>query len=134
MLLVMDVGNTNTVLGLFDEETLVQDWRIRTEVGATVDEFGMLVRNLFAACDLQMVQVKDIAISCVVPPMLNTLLEVSVAKSNGEAKRVIQQNGARVNDVAISDIAARVRTSDLSATGTAKLSSGRKNHALVQAV
>jgi type III pantothenate kinase len=73
MLLVMDVGNTNTVLGLFDEETLVQDWRIRTEVSATVDEFGMLVRNLFAACDLQMVQVKDIAISCVVPPIINTL-------------------------------------------------------------
>jgi tyrosyl-tRNA synthetase len=66
--------------------------------------------------------------------LVDLLVRSGLAKSNGEAKRVIQQNGARVNDVVISDIAARVRTSDLSAGGTAKLSSGRKNHALVKAV
>lgn len=66
--------------------------------------------------------------------LVELLVRSGLAKSNGEAKRVIQQNGARVNDVAISDISARVRMGDLSAGGTAKLSSGRKNHALVKAV
>jgi type III pantothenate kinase len=73
MLLVMDVGNTNTVVGVFSGEALIQDWRIRTEVGITVDEYGVLFRNLFAACELDMHQVEDVAISCVVPPIVNTL-------------------------------------------------------------
>ncbi|HAA04120.1 MAG TPA: pantothenate kinase, partial [Syntrophobacteraceae bacterium] len=73
MLLVMDVGNTNTVLGLFRADELVHDWRIRTEVNATVDEFGVLFRNLFITCGLQTSDVTDIAISSVVPPIINTL-------------------------------------------------------------
>jgi type III pantothenate kinase len=73
MLLVMDVGNTNTVLGLFRGEELIHDWRIRTEVNATVDEFGVLFRNLFLTCELKMADVTDIAISSVVPPIINTL-------------------------------------------------------------
>ena len=66
--------------------------------------------------------------------LVDLLVRSGLASSRGEAKRVIQQSGARVNDVVISDIAARVRTADLGANGTAKLSSGRKNHALVKAV
>jgi type III pantothenate kinase len=73
MLLVMDVGNTNTVLGLFRGEELIHDWRIRTEVNATVDEFGILFRNLFITCELKTAAVTDIAISSVVPPIINTL-------------------------------------------------------------
>jgi len=73
MLLVMDVGNTNTVLGLFRGEELIHDWRIRTEVNATVDEFGVLFRNLFISCELKTKDVTDIAISSVVPPIINTL-------------------------------------------------------------
>ena len=73
MLLVMDVGNTNTVLGLFRGEELIHDWRIRTEVNATVDEFGVLFRNLFITCELKTKDVTDIAISSVVPPIINTL-------------------------------------------------------------
>jgi len=73
MLLVMDVGNTNTVLGLFRGDELIHDWRIRTEVNATVDEFGVLFRNLFISCELKTKDVTDIAISSVVPPIINTL-------------------------------------------------------------
>ena len=63
------------------------------------------------------------------------LLERSgLAASRGKARQVIEQGGARVNDVVVTDIAARVRASDLSTNGTVKLSSGRKNHALVKAV
>lgn len=71
MLLAMDIGNTNTVLGLFQEEQLIQDWRIRTEVNATTDEYGILLRSLFAANDLSSDKVSDVIISCVVPPVLN---------------------------------------------------------------
>lgn len=47
MLLVIDVGNTNTVLGLFDGKNLIHDWRIRTEIDHTIDEYGVLIYNLY---------------------------------------------------------------------------------------
>lgn len=73
MLLAIDVGNTNTVIGVFEEEVLRADWRIRTERDITVDEMGMLIRNLFASRDLDLSGVREVIVSCVVPPMLNTL-------------------------------------------------------------
>ena len=73
MLLVIDVGNTNTVLGLYDGDELVHDWRIRTVVDHTVDEYGMLIYNLYKNSRVSPKAIKDIIISCVVPPMLNIL-------------------------------------------------------------
>jgi type III pantothenate kinase len=73
MLLVIDVGNTNTVLGLYDGDELVHDWRIRTVVDHTVDEYGMLIYNLYKNSRIKPRAVKDIIISCVVPTMLNIL-------------------------------------------------------------
>jgi type III pantothenate kinase len=73
MLLVIDVGNTDTVLGLYDGEKLVCDWRIRTVIDHTVDEYGMLVLNLYKNSRISSKSVKSIIISCVVPPMLNIL-------------------------------------------------------------
>jgi len=73
MLLAMDIGNTNTVLGLFKDDQLVQDWRIRTEVNATVDEYGILIRGLFATCGFRTAQLADVIVSCVVPPVLNAV-------------------------------------------------------------
>ena len=73
MLLVVDVGNTNTVLGLFDGDQLVHDWRIRTVVDHTVDEYGMLIYNLYKTSRISSRKIRDIIISCVVPPMLNIL-------------------------------------------------------------
>lgn len=75
MLLAMDIGNTNTVLGIFDDDQLIQDWRIRTEVNATVDEYGILIRSLFAAHELPPGSVTQVIISCVVPPVLNAAEE-----------------------------------------------------------
>ena len=77
MLLVIDVGNTNTVVGLYEGERLVDNWRIWTERDRTSDEYGILVRNLFSSRSLSFAQIDGIAISCVVPPMLNMLLELS---------------------------------------------------------
>jgi len=73
MLLVIDVGNTNTVIGLYDGKKLVHDWRIRTVTDHTVDEYGMLILNLLKNSRVDAKTIKDIIISCVVPPMLNIL-------------------------------------------------------------
>jgi len=75
LLLVMDVGNTNTVLGVYQEKQRICDWRIRTEKDATLDEWGVLIRNLFLTRELELGQVSHLIVSCVVPPMLNTLEE-----------------------------------------------------------
>ncbi|HNQ19063.1 MAG TPA: type III pantothenate kinase [Smithellaceae bacterium] len=85
MLLVIDVGNTNTVLGLYDDDKLIHDWRIRTEIDHTVDEYGMLIFNLYQSSRIrteQLKEIKDIIISCVVPPMLNILEPVCIKYFN----------------------------------------------------
>jgi type III pantothenate kinase len=73
MLLVIDVGNTNTVLGLYDGDELVHDWRLRTVVDHTIDEYGMLIYNLYKNSKVSPKAIKAIIISCVVPPMLHIL-------------------------------------------------------------
>jgi type III pantothenate kinase len=70
MLLVIDVGNTNTVLGIFDKERLIKDWRIRTERNATEDEFFILATNLFIGNNIQFHEITQTIISCVVPPVV----------------------------------------------------------------
>ncbi len=73
MLLVIDVGNSNIVLGVYRGEELVQDWRIATDKDRTVDEYAILVSNLFALGQMQFAQLTAVIISCVVPPMLDSL-------------------------------------------------------------
>ncbi len=73
MLLVLDVGNTNTVLGLYEEDRLVQWWRVRTISNNTVDEYGMLILELIGTVNVEPKRIDAIIISCVVPPMLNIL-------------------------------------------------------------
>ena len=75
MLLAIDIGNTNTVLGLYRGAELVTDWRIRTEQDMTADEYGIMMHNLFAAKNVQFKDVTHMVTSCVVPPMLNTVVE-----------------------------------------------------------
>jgi len=88
MLLVLDVGNTNTVLGLFakaardgtgesrDYELMVANWRVATIATQTVDEYGVLFRNLFAMDKIEVQGVHGIIISSVVPPVDSTLRQV----------------------------------------------------------
>ena len=73
MLLAMDIGNTNTVFGLFKDDTLLEEWRIRTDVNMTVDEYGIALRSLFSSCDFALRDVESVVISCVVPPVLNAV-------------------------------------------------------------
>lgn len=73
MLLVIDVGNTNTVMGIYDGRTLVRDWRIRTERNTTEDEFNFLVSGLFSRDRIEASRVIETIISSVVPQMVNIL-------------------------------------------------------------
>jgi len=72
MLLVIDLGNTNAVLGLYDDESLLRNWRINTDKSRTVDEYAILIDHLFKLSNVTFKDVTDIIISCVVPPVLNT--------------------------------------------------------------
>jgi len=72
-LLCIDIGNTNIVLGVTDRSRIVYHWRIRTERDITADEMGILIQNLFRNSDVQMKEIKDMIVSCVVSPLLNTV-------------------------------------------------------------
>jgi type III pantothenate kinase len=73
MLLVIDIGNTNTSLGVFDGVKLAVHWRLTTARARTVDEWGVLTRNLFALANLDFKSIDAIAIASVVPPLNFTL-------------------------------------------------------------
>lgn len=83
MLLVLDVGNTNTVLGVFSKSEssehyhrLVANWRVSTNQSLTVDEYGVLFRNLFQMDSIEVSGIDGIVISSVVPPLDSTLRQV----------------------------------------------------------
>jgi len=85
MLLVLDVGNTNTVLGVFTRaasqtgtkyEKLAANWRVTTRAAQTIDEYGVLFRNLFSMGGLEPKDIGGIVISSVVPPLDSTLRRV----------------------------------------------------------
>jgi type III pantothenate kinase len=73
MLLVIDVGNTHSVLGVYEDGQLRNDWRIHTERDTTEDEFNVLINSLFSADSIYLNDVDRTIISCVVPPMVTIL-------------------------------------------------------------
>lgn len=77
MLLAIDIGNTNTSLGVFDGVDLVAHWRLTTERARTGDEWGVLARNLFALSSLDVKSINAIAIASVVPPLNFTINRVA---------------------------------------------------------
>src|SRR5436853_6317267 len=85
MLLTIDVGNTNSVLGVFRGEELVANWRLTTAREQTVDEYGVLTRNLFTLAELDRDAITGVIISSVVPPVNRTLAEMSRAYVGKEA-------------------------------------------------
>ena len=81
MLLAIDVGNTNIVLGVYrgvgERAELVGDWRIRTDRDRTTDEHGILIKHLLEHRGLALADIRHVAVSSVVPTMNETLLELS---------------------------------------------------------
>src|SRR4051812_28347983 len=91
MLLVLDVGNTNTVLGVFESlgdghyGDLRAHWRVTTNRTQTVDEYGVLFRNLFQMAGIDLGPLSGIVVSSVVPPLDSTLREVCEKYFNARA-------------------------------------------------
>jgi type III pantothenate kinase len=77
MLLTMDVGNTNTVLGVFREKELLANWRLTTSREQTIDEYGILARDLFTLAAIDPHEIDGVIISSVVPPLNSTLAGMS---------------------------------------------------------
>lgn len=77
MLLALDAGNTNITIGAFEEGALTGRWRLRTVHDQTADEWGVLLRNLFALNSLDLSRVDGIIIASVVPPLDSTLAEMT---------------------------------------------------------
>ena len=73
MILVVDVGNTNIVLGIYEGKTLLHHWRLSTNRSATVDEYGIMIHNLFHYAGVKLDQMDGVIISSVVPPLMRTL-------------------------------------------------------------
>src|SRR5699024_7363842 len=94
MLFVLDVGNTNTVLGVFNQGTLEYEWRIKTDRYKTEDEFAVLIESLFKMKDLTFKDIEDIIISSVVPPIMYALDEMC-EKYFGKTPIIIDKDIAR---------------------------------------
>ena len=73
MILVLDTGNTNIVLGVYDQDQLIHHWRMETDRYKTEDEYGMQVKALFNHAGIEFTQIHGIIISSVVPPIMFSL-------------------------------------------------------------
>ena len=79
MLLAIDLGNTNTVFGVYEGDRLVMHWRLSTQKERTVDEYGILLRNLFSLENLDAHKIRRVIVSSVVPPLDPVLNEMVVS-------------------------------------------------------
>lgn len=70
MILVMDIGNTNMVLGAYENRKLLHHWRLGANRATTADEYGMIVYNLFSHAGIRLDQIEGVIISTVVPPIM----------------------------------------------------------------
>jgi type III pantothenate kinase len=76
LLLVIDVGNTNTVIGLYDGSILLEHWRIATKAQITTDEFGVLLLSLLATRSIDPGLIGHAVCACVVPPLMHATRRV----------------------------------------------------------
>lgn len=76
MLLVIDVGNTNIVLGIYKDKELIYDWRISTDKEKTVDEYGLMLLQILNHTKVEVSDISDVIISSVVPTVMDILPEV----------------------------------------------------------
>jgi type III pantothenate kinase len=93
MLLVMDVGNTNTVLGVYETTRLLAHWRLTTVRDRTVDEYGILARNLLSLASIEASEIDGLIIASVVPP-LNGVLE-AMARAYFKIKPLFVEPGVK---------------------------------------
>ncbi len=85
MLLAVDVGNTNTVLGVFKGDKMTQSWRIRTQAAATADELALIYRGL-----LDGIEVDGLSVSSTVPAMLREIRRMAVKAFPGVPTVIVE--------------------------------------------
>lgn len=73
MILVIDIGNTNIVLGVYEGDKLLHNWRLSTSRQSTTDEYGVMIYNLFAMTKLSVADIEGVILSSVVPPIMHTM-------------------------------------------------------------
>ena len=93
MLLAIDIGNTNIVLGIFDGETLVVSWRLATLNDRTADELWVLVSRLLSTDGIETSQIDGVILSSVVPPLTQTVAEM-VSRGLGQATLHVDADNA----------------------------------------
>src|SRR5262245_750908 len=125
MLLAIDVGNTHTVLGLFDGSELRRHWRILTELGRTADEYSVVLWNLLRMADLEPGEIGGVIVSNVVPQMQSVVDEMCrhtfaqsplvVGPGTRTGMAILYDNPREVGaDRIVNAVAAYERTRDLS--------------------
>jgi type III pantothenate kinase len=77
MLLAIDIGNSNIVLGVFDGARIRESWRVGTKASRTADEYAMIMKDLFGFTGIDFKQINGVIISSVVPPLLPIMSEMS---------------------------------------------------------
>lgn len=77
MLLVIDVGNSNIVFGVYDQKKLVRSWRLSSDKSRTSDEYAVLLHSLFVQASLDFTSIKAAIISSVVPPLTGVMESIS---------------------------------------------------------
>jgi len=82
LLLVIDVGNTNIVFGVYKDKELLYDWRIATDKERTSDEYGLLFEQIFKYHGIDPKEVENVIMSSVVPPLMHTLPAMSIKYFN----------------------------------------------------
>src|SRR6059036_1551778 len=92
MLLAIDLGNTNTVFGVYEGSRLVMHWRLSTQKERTVDEYGILLRNLFALENIDARKIHGVIIASVVPPLDPVLNEMVSSYFSVKAVFVTHEN------------------------------------------
>jgi type III pantothenate kinase len=92
MLLAIDLGNTNTVFGVYDGDKLVMHWRLSTQKERTVDEYGILLRNLFAFEKIDAKKIRRVIVASVVPPLDPVLNEMASAYFSVKPMFVTHEN------------------------------------------
>lgn len=78
MMLAVDIGNTNIVLGVYRKRELLHHFRLSTARQSTADEYGVLIHNLFHMSNISFKDVEGVIISSVVPPLVQVIVEMCV--------------------------------------------------------
>lgn len=78
MMLAVDIGNTNIVLGVYRGHELLHHFRLSTARQSTIDEYGVLIHNLFHMSGLSVKDIEGVIISSVVPPLVQVIVEMCV--------------------------------------------------------